>query len=85
MHCDRWSALFIREPKGNSKPGKMIPIKMMRTADFIASFKILVRLRHKAVIDRTAAKYNPHVPNNASDAASMKKIKNSVDKRYCMG
>ena len=63
----------------------MIPIKMMSTAFHIPSLKILARLRHKTAIDRTAVTYIPHAPNSANEAATLKKIKNSVDKWNCMG
>ena len=50
----------------------------------MASFKLLKRLSHNAASNITPAIHNPNIPNNANDAATMKKIKNSVDKWNCM-
>ncbi|MGD0517055.1 MAG: hypothetical protein ABSA26_05920 [Thermoguttaceae bacterium] len=85
MHCARRAASRAGEIAGIINPGQIIPINMMYTTRIIPSFKILARLRHKAAIDRTAVIYIPPGPNSASEAATMKNIKNSVDNWNCIG
>jgi hypothetical protein len=57
---------------------------MSRTDHLIPVFNFLILLRINAASSIIEEIHNPNDPKNASDAATMKNIKNSVDKLNCM-